>query len=926
MNYKDTINLPRTGFSMKGNLIAKEPEALEEWSKGDLYGRIRQSRMGCPLFILHDGPPYANGHVHLGTALNKILKDFIVKSHTMMGYDSPYVPGWDCHGMPIEHHVMGDQPEGGKNLSREEIRKKCREYAAEFVGVQREEFKRLGVFGLWDEPYLTMSTDYESGIVRAFGELVKRDYVYQGLRPIHWCMKCGTALAEAEVEYGDHTSPSIYVAFQQSNPEKWEKAGVPPGTRTVIWTTTPWTLPANLAVALHPSEKYVIVSADGENFLVALSRAAAFMNETGIEGTVLEKHVFTGSELEVLLLKHPLLEGRTSMMIMADHVPMEDGTGCVHTAPGHGAEDFIVGLKYGLEIFSPVTENGTFSDAAGKYAGMHVFKANPVIIDDLKNSGHLVADSRDIKHSYPHCWRCKKPLIFRATRQFFLSLSHEDLKKRVLERVEETSWHPAWGHERMRNMMEVRPDWCLSRQRSWGVALPVFTCPDCGKPAFDHEVIDAVADLISLNGSDVWFELSPTELFELAGKEAECQFCGGRNLERVDDILDVWFDSSLSHYNVLTEKHGLSRPAAVYLEATDQHRGWFGLSLVTSEALGMSKPADNIITHGLIQDKTGRKMSKSIGNVISPLKVIDSQGADILRLWFASVDYTCDFRADMSQLDDAREAYRKLRNTLRFMLGNLGEFNEFNLDPSELEGFDRYIYLRFRELCRFCIEEYRKFQFHRVYRELRNFAVISLSGQYLDIRKDRLYCGDTDSVSVRMTRQVLAYMLKNLATLLAPMIPFTAEEAWKELPDCLKEGVDSVHLALYPDTAGLVASEQEMAELASWETYIEIRKLALKELEEKRACGEIGGGLDAAIHITVPEGMVKSANGENWADFLIVSQVYVTAGEEVTVSVEKAEGSKCNRCWKILPEVGTLTPDDVCSRCAGVLEGLDLNE
>lgn len=926
MNYKDTINLPRTGFSMKGNLIAKEPEALEEWSKEDLYGRIRHSRKGSPLFILHDGPPYANGHVHLGTALNKILKDFIVKSHTMMGYDSPYVPGWDCHGMPIEHHVMGNQPEGGKNLSREEIRKKCREYAAEFVGVQREEFKRLGVFGLWDKPYLTMSTDYESGIVRAFGELVKRNYVYQGLRPIHWCMKCGTALADAEVEYGDHTSPSIYVAFQQDNPEEWEKAGVPFGTRTVIWTTTPWTLPANLAVALHPAEKYVIVKADGENFLVALKRAGAFMKETGIEGTVLKEPVFTGSELEGLLLKHPLIEGRTSAMILADHVTMEDGTGCVHTAPGHGAEDFIVGLKYGLEIFSPVTENGTFSDAAGKYAGMHVFKANPVIIDDLKNSGHLVADSKDIKHSYPHCWRCKKPLIFRATRQFFLSLSHEDLKKRVLERVEETAWHPAWGHERMRNMMEVRPDWCLSRQRSWGVALPVFTCPDCGEPVFDHEVIDAVADLVSEKGSDIWFELDPSELFKLAGKEAECQFCGGRDLERVDDILDVWFDSSLSHYNVLTEKHGLSRPAAVYLEATDQHRGWFGLSLVTSEALGMSKPADNIITHGLIQDKTGRKMSKSIGNVISPLKVIDSQGADILRLWFGSVDYTSDFRADLSQLDDAREAYRKLRNTLRFMLGNLGEFTEYNLVPSELEGFDRYIYLRFRELCRFCIEEYRKFQFHRVYRELRNFAVISLSGQYLDIRKDKLYCGDADSASVRMIRQVLAYMLKNLVKLLAPLIPFTAEEAWKELPDCLKEDVSSVHLALYPDDNNFVASDQETAELDSWKAYIEIRKLALKELEEKRACGEIGGGLDAAIHLTVPERMANSANGENWADFLIVSQVYVTAGEEIAVSVEKAEGSKCNRCWKILPEVGTLAPDDVCFRCAGVLEGMDLND
>ena len=919
MNYKDTIQLPETGFSMKGNLIKKEPEELEKWNREDLYDRIRQARKGSPEFILHDGPPYANGHVHLGTALNKILKDFIVKSHTMMGYDSPFVPGWDCHGMPIEHKVMENQDEGGKHLSRASIRKKCREYAAEFVSVQREEFKRLGIFGAWDRPYLTMSRDYESGIIKAFGDLVKGGYVYQGLRPIHWCMKCGTALAEAEVEYADHTSPSVYVAFQQENPEEWKTRGIPEGTETVIWTTTPWTLPANLAVALHPSARYVIIESGDRRFLVAEKRAEAFMKDAEIPGNVLPEPVFNGNELEGLLMKHPLFGDRTSMMIVAEHVTMEDGTGCVHTAPGHGAEDFIVGLKYGLEIFSPVTENGTFSDAAGKYSGMYVFKANSEIIDDLLSSGHLLAD-RKVKHSYPHCWRCKKPLIFRATRQFFLSLSHNDLKKRVLERVDEIKWHPGWGYERMRNMMEVRPDWCLSRQRSWGVALPVFTCPDCLEPVLDHEVIHAVSRKVAEKGSDVWFEMNPAELFALAGKKAVCPSCGSDNLQRVDDILDVWFDSSLSHFNVLHSKHELSRPAAVYLEATDQHRGWFGVSLITSEALGMSRPADNIITHGLIQDKNGRKMSKSLGNVMSPLKITDRQGADILRLWFAGVDYTADFRADMSQLDDAREAYRKLRNTLRFILGNLGDFNEVCLEPSKLRGFDRYIYLRFRKLCRFCIEEYRKFQFHRVYRELRNFAVISLSGQYLDMRKDRLYCGNPDSESSRMTRQVMAYMLKNMMKLLAPLIPFTTEEAWMELPDCLKEETDSVHLSLYPDADILSDTEKDIGELDCWEPYLEIRKMALKELEEKRAAGEIGGGLDATVELTVPENMVASANGEDWSDFLIVSQANVKAGDEISVSVKKAEGSKCNRCWRILPEVGTCIPDDVCARCADVLD------
>jgi isoleucyl-tRNA synthetase len=472
--------------------------------------------------------------------------------------------------------------------------------------------------------------------------------------------------------------------------------------------------------------------------------------------------------------------------------------------------------------------------------------------------------------------------------------------------------------------MEVRPDWCLSRQRSWGVALPVFTCRDCGEPVLDHEVIQAVSGKVSKDGSDVWFEMSPEEIFDLAGKKAVCPSCSGESLERVDDILDVWFDSSLSHYNVLTERHGLTRPAAVYLEATDQHRGWFGVSLITSEALGMSRPADNIITHGLIQDKSGRKMSKSLGNVISPLKIIEREGADILRLWFASVDYSADFRAELSQLDDSREAYRKLRNTLRFMLGNLGEFGEFNFEPSELEGFDRYIYLRFRKLYRFCLEEYRKFQFHRVYRELRNFAVISLSGQFLDMRKDRLYCDDPGSDSSKKTRQVMAYMLKHLVQLLAPLIPFTAEEAWQALPASLKGNADSVHLSLYSDLDELIDSEG--AELEEWEPYLEVRKMVLKELEEKRAEGEIGGGLDARVLLTVPAAIARSANGEDWSDFLIVSTAEVTSGDEVSVTVKKAEGSKCNRCWKILPEVGTLSPEDTCSRCAHVLNGMDTDD
>ncbi len=916
-DYRDTIRLPKTGFSMKGNLIRKEPAILDEWNATDMYGRIREARRGAPLYILHDGPPYANGHVHLGTALNKILKDFIVRSRTMMGYDSPYVPGWDCHGMPIEHRVVGERKAAGEKLPREEVRRLCREYAARYVEVQKGEFRRLGVFGTWDRPYLTMDPSYEAGIVRAFGELVERGYVYLGLRPIHWCMSCRTALAEAEVEYAPKASPSIYVAFEQAEPKSWKAKGVPPGTKVVIWTTTPWTLPANLAVALNPAERYVIVSDGTDSYLVAERRREAFGSATGFDGRALPEPVFTGSELEGLRLVHPLDPDRTSLVIAAEHVTMEDGTGCVHTAPGHGAEDFVVGRRHGLEILSPVSETGHFTDRVERYSGMHVMDANPAIVQDLRESGALLQNST-VEHSYPHCWRCKQPLIFRATRQFFLDLAHRDLRERVLERVEEVDWHPAWGHERMRNMMKVRPDWCLSRQRAWGVALPVFTCLDCSSAVMDREVIAAVADLVEEEGSDVWFERTPGELFALAGREAVCPECGGE-LERVDDILDVWFDSSLSHYNVLDERYGLERPCSVYLEATDQHRGWFGVSLITSEALEMGRPADNVITHGLIQDRDGRKMSKSLGNVISPLEIIDTQGADILRLWFASVDYTADFRADLTQLDDARQAYKKLRNTLRFMLGNLSGFRGDGLDPDSLSGLDRYAYLRLRSLQRACAGYYADFEFHRAYRDLRNFAVIDLSNLLLDARKDRLYCDDPDSPPAVATRSLLAHTLRELVKLLAPLVPFTAEEAWKALPEHLREGRDSVHLALFPEVCADRAEEEEME---AWQPYLEARSLVKKRLEEARESGLIRDGLQASVRLGLPGRMTGSARGEDWADFLIVSRVEVHESEEMTAEVRLAPGEKCQRCWKVLPDVGSHEPADVCGRCASVIASL----
>ena len=921
LGYKDTIRLPHTSFSMKGRLIAKEPEMLLEWERSGLEKRIRDARRGAPEFVLHDGPPYANGHVHIGTALNKVLKDFIVKSRTMMGYDSPYVPGWDCHGMPIEHRVTRSEEHGA--LDRESVRAECRRYADRFFRVQRDEFRRLGVFGDWDDPYLTMDYSYEAGIVRAFGELVRKGYVYEGLRPIHWCTSCMTALADAEVEYGPHVSPSIYVAFRTREPSEWEKRGLRGDVEIAIWTTTPWTLPANMAVALNPGELYCVVDLeDGRSVLVARRRVEAFLEDSGLTGRVIEGETpLYGRDLEGLLLEHPLFSDRDSLVILADHVTMDDGTGCVHTAPGHGAEDFWVGRQYELETFCPVDAEGTFTGEAGAYAGSGVFEANDTITDDLRENGRLLA-SRRVEHSYPHCWRCQSPLIFRATRQFFLGLDHSDLRERVLRMVDEIRWHPSWGRERMRNMMAVRPDWCLSRQRSWGVALPVLKCEECGSAVMIPEVIDRVADLIAEKGSDIWFRLEPGEILGLAGLEPECPECGSASLRRVDDILDVWFDSSLSHLNVLgNERFGLSRPCSVYLEATDQHRGWFGVSLITSEALELGRPADNIITHGLVQDLSGKKMSKSLGNVVSPLEIVEKLGADILRLWFAGVDYTADMRADASGLDDPQEAYRKLRNTLRFMLGNLPEQHSGDLDPSTLTGLDRYIYLRYLLVHDQCMKGYRDFQFHRVFRQLRNFATTDLSGLYLDVRKDRLYCDRPGSRARTASVMVLELVCKGLVKLLAPILPFTAEEAWQALPDGARDA-DSVHLALLED---LAPTDRELEELGRWDEVLEIRRSVMKRLEEMRAEGSIGSGLEAAVSLTVPEALAPDAFGESWDDLLIVSSVELSVGPDSagdsTATVVKARGRRCERCWKHLEEVGSSSvADDVCLRCATVLE------
>ena len=914
-SYKDSIRLPNTGFAMKANLPAREPGILASWDAGDIYAAIRESRRGRETFILHDGPPYANGSVHLGTALNKILKDFVVKSHTMLGYDCPFVPGWDCHGMPIEHRVASGSSGAAGAAGRSEIRAKCREYAERHVGIQREEFRRLGIFGDWGHPYLTMSRSYEAGILEAFADLVEKGYVYQGLRPISWCSSCHTALADAEVEYALRRSPSIWVAFEQDDPAAWQARGVPAGTEVVIWTTTPWTLPANRAVALNPAEEYTIVGHGQRRFLVALRRSSDFASMLGGGSVVEGAPRFRGSDLEGLWLSHPVDPAARSLVITAEHVTMDDGTGCVHTAPGHGTDDFAAGMRYGLEVASPVDPSGVFTEAAGRYAGMHVHQADPVIMEDLRASGRLVA-SGSIEHSYQHCWRCHRPLIYRATSQFFLDLSHEGLKDRVLSAVDGMGWHPGWGYDRMKNMMSARPDWCLSRQRAWGVALPALVCRSCGEAFLDAAMARAAAGMVAERGSDAWFETDPLDLAALAGRPAVCAGCGSKDFDRVDDILDVWFDSSLSHRNVLTPEYGLSRPASVYLEATDQHRGWFGVSLITSTALGLGIPSRNIVTHGLVLDPQGKKMSKSLGNVVSPLEVIETYGADILRLWFASVDYTADFRAEKSVLDDMREAYRKLRNTVRFLLGNLtGEERAEDFRPC-FSGLERFMYLRFRKAAAECVDAYRSFEFHRVFRELRNLATIELSGLFLDARKDRLYCDAPEGPVASGTRMLLGWMATGFLELLAPILPFTSEEGWRELPPGLA-GVGSVHMAMLPDEP---LSEAEEAELAGWDRYLEYRRIALKSLEDARAAGLIGSSLEAHVRLSVPSDALDSANGEPWADFLIVSTVETVPSPdgEVSAEVSRTQNGKCERCWRHMPEVEA-SPERLCARCAAVV-------
>ncbi|GAB6062980.1 isoleucine--tRNA ligase [Deferrisoma palaeochoriense] len=921
MDYKDTLNLPKTAFPMRANLAQREPEMLRRWEEMGLYDRILERSKGRPLFVLHDGPPYANGHIHMGHAVNKILKDIVVKSRSMAGYHSPYVPGWDCHGLPIEHQVDKELGPEKENLSKAEVRRRCRAYAERFVEIQRREFQRLGVFGLWDDPYLTMSYDYEAQIAREFGRFVETGAVYVGRKPVYWCASCRTALAEAEVEYADKTSPSIYVKFPYAgDPAEIAPALAGKRVSAVIWTTTPWTIPANLALAFHPEFEYAAYEApagSGEVWILARRLAPVVLEAAGVDGWK-ELAPVDPKALEGKAFRHPLYD-RDSVVVLGDHVTLEAGTGIVHTAPGHGQEDYEVGLRYGLEPYAPVDDQGRFLPDAGPFAGQQVFEANAAVNRALAEAGALLREEK-IRHSYPHCWRCKQPVIFRATRQWFISMDKTGLRRKALSEIDRVRWIPRWGRDRIYNMVRDRPDWCISRQRAWGVPITAARCADCGGTYLDPRVSYRAAEVFEKEGADAWFERPITDFLP---DDAACPACGGTNLEREEDILDVWFDSGVSFAAVCEKRPELDSPADLYLEGSDQHRGWFHSSLLASVGTRGQAPYRAVLTHGFVVDGEGRKMSKSQGNVVSPEEVIRRYGAEILRLWVAAEDYRDDIRISEEILTRLVEAYRRIRNTCRFLLGNLSDFDPEadRVDRSELWEIDRYCLDRLNRLVERCRRAYDEYEFHVIFHRIHNFCAVDLSAFYLDILKDRLYTFPARSLGRRAAQTVLHEVLHKLCRLMAPVLAFTADEVWQHLPGA--EG--SVHAELFPEVDA-AAVDDELAD--RWDRIRKLRALVAKAAEDARAKKVIGHSLDAKVVLHVDnrwEAFLGSYASE--LPFLfIVSEVDLVPGAGgaftdpdlpgVGVSVERAEGEKCQRCWNYSPTVGQ-DPEhpEACARC-----------
>jgi len=928
MNYKETLNLPKTVFPMKANLVEKEPEMLERWESIDLYKLIRQSSMGRKRFHLHDGPPYANGHIHMGTAFNKVLKDIIIKSRQMAGFDAPYVPGWDCHGLPIEHRVDGELGARKKEMSQAEIRGFCRRYAEKYIDIQRNEFKRLGVLGEWENPYLTMNYPYEATIIREFGKFALSGSLVRSKKPIYWCISCKTALAEAEVEYDEHTSPSIFVKFPMiSDLDQLTPVLKGKQVSMIIWTTTPWTIPANLAIALHPGLKYAAVeTGDNKVMILAEGLVDICMDTFGIESYEVLK-LFKAAELENLEARHPLYD-RPSKIVLAPYVTLEAGTGCVHTAPGHGREDYETGLQYDLETYSPVDDSGCFTPDVGYFAGMEVFAANEAVKDKLSEVGALLKEE-EITHEYPHCWRCKKPVIFRSTKQWFISMEKNDLRKNALDAIRKVSWIPSWGEDRIYKMIANRPDWCVSRQRTWGVPITVFFCDECDEPVITQEIIDHVSGMVEQSGADIWFTKSEKELLP---PETRCPNCGADRFRKETDILDVWFDSGVSYAAVMENRGYLDSPADLYLEGSDQHRGWFHSSLLCSVGTRKEAPYKGVLTHGFVVDGAGKAMHKSSGNVIAPEELIKSHGAEILRLWVAGEDYRDNIRLSKEILQRLTEAYRRIRNTCRYLLGNLNDFDrETDQVPyTEMEELDRWALNRIQELNGRILKAYEDFNFHLVYHNLHNFCVLDLSSFYLDIIKDRLYTSPKKSAARRSAQTAMYEILETLVRLMAPVLSFTADEIWQHMTG--KERPVSVHVDIFSPQN----KEYQDTELAErWEQIISVRKEVTKVLELARKEKSIGHPLDASVRLGLaPKLADKLAPYEDQLrSIFIVSSVDLREIDQVeggfeseTVPGLKVEVSpsldpKCERCWIHDPSVGDdKNHPNTCERCGNVLD------
>ncbi len=917
MDYRNTLNLPKTDFPMRANLAKREPEFLKMWEAKGIYRKLKEQAREKEKYILHDGPPYANGNIHIGTALNKILKDFIVKSKFMAGFNSHYVPGWDCHGLPVEHEVEKSLGQKKAELSTSDIRKKCRDYASKFVGIQREEFKRLGVFGEWENPYLTMNFKYQATIVREFGKFLLNGSVYKGKKPVHWCSTCKTALAEAEVKYQDHHSPSIYVKFKMISEiaDHFQNLRGKP-VYVIIWTTTPWTIPANLAIALHPDFTYVAVDIGNEIYILAEELLPTVMAKFGIPNyQILEK--FQGKKLEGLKTKHPLYD-RESIIILANYVTLDVGTGCVHTAPGHGQEDYESGVQYGLEIYSPVDDDGRFTKDVPFFAGQFVFDANTAVNQKLKEVGALLKEEAMV-HSYPHCWRTNDPIIFRATEQWFISMEKKGLRESALRSINEVKWIPPWGRERIYGMIENRPDWCVSRQRAWGIPITVFYCNSCKQMLATEETIEHVAKLFEKRGADVWFE---EESAHLLPPGARCSGCGGTEFNKEMDILDVWFDSGVSWAAVLENQSEMEFPASLYLEGSDQHRGWFHSSLLTSVGTRGHAPYRSVLTHGFVVDGEGKKMSKSAGNVIAPEEVINKLGADVLRLWVSAEDYRDDIKISDEILKRLADAYFRIRNTYRFLLGNLYDFDpkKDRVPYSDLYEIDRWALHQLAKLIRRVREAYERFEFHIVYHSVQNFCAVEMSSTYFDILKDRLYTFSSQSNGRRSAQTALYEILKALTTLMAPILSFTAEEVWQFLPG--EEGkAESVHLAEFPE-----ARDEHLDEKLNerWERIWEVRGLVMKALEQARKEKQVGLSLDAQVHLHLPpkEYQFFRPYEKDLRSIFLVSSVSLHLDEKGTrIKVLRADGKKCERCWNYDVSVGHDSQHPtVCGRCVEALK------